>query len=93
MNLAHSAFWDALEPKLIGKEGFGTGEVRKVPRRPMDGVNVASAHRVTAATAVASGDPQRGAAASAFTQAELDIMTLHGIQPWDPQARDALKRL
>ena len=91
LNLAHSAFWDALEPKLIGKERFGAGEIRRVPRRQSDGV--ATASRVTAATAVAAGDPQKGAAASAFTQAELDTLTLHGIQPWDPQAQDALKRL
>jgi hypothetical protein len=96
MNLAHSAFWDALEPKLIGKKGFGQGDIRRVPQRPPkgnDGAPRPTVDRVTAASAVASGDPQRGESASAFTQSELDTLAKHGIQPWDEAARAALKKL
>ena len=97
MNLAHSAFWDALEPKLIGKKGFGQGDIRKVPQRyakdNSDGAQRAAGSRVTAASAVASGAPLRGESASAFTQSELDTLALNGIQPWDEAARAALKKL
>ena len=49
--------------------------------------------RMTAAAAIASGDPVRGAAASAFTQKELDALACIGVKPWEPQAREALEKL
>ena len=100
LNLAHSAFWDALEPKIIGKEGFGQGKARAMKidtnGKPMDPQDLALAQsiaRVTAASSIASGDPAKGAAAAAFTQSELDILASKGIRPWDPAAQAALKRL
>ena len=100
MNLSHSAFWDALEPKLIGQQGFGEGRTKKIkldangkPMSPEDLAVATSIARVTAASAVASGDPTKGAAAASFTQRELDLLAKCGINPWDPAAQAALKRL
>lgn len=83
MNLVESALWDTLEPFLVGKPGFGAG--LQVP--------MASTERVTAASSVLAGDSLRAAAASAFTQVELDTLASHGIKPWDPEARAALKKI
>ena len=83
MNLAESALWDTLEPfSPLAKAGFGAGT--RVPVR---------GERVTAASSIAAGDPTRGAAASAFTQLELDTLARAGIKPWDASARAALKKL
>lgn len=83
-NLAQSALWDTLEPFLVGDPDHGRGVQRLVPQ---------SSQRVTATSSIRGGDPTRGAAASAFTQHELDQLAARGIQPWDPAAQEALKRL
>ena len=85
MHLAESAMWDTFEPFLVGQPGFGAGT--QIPHPP-DGVQ-----RVTAASAIRKGDPDRAAAASAFTQAELDALTAQGIMPWDAKAKEALRKL
>ena len=82
--VAQSALWDTFEPFLIGAPGFGAGRRVEVPL---------SKSRVTAASTIAGGDADRAAAASAFTQAELDALAARGIKPWDPEARAALKKL
>ena len=74
-----------LDPKAVlepGKEILVDGKPFTVP-----------GERMTAAAAVASGDPVRGAAASAFTQKELDALAVLGIKPWEPKAREALEKL
>ena len=91
MNLAHSAFWDTLEPFLVGTPGFGAG--KRVPSKLPRAVEEEPVHRVTAASSVRMGDPVRAAAASAFTQRELDALAAQGIKPWDPEARAALEAL
>jgi hypothetical protein len=88
MHLVESALWDTIEPFLIGQAGFGAGE--QVWVNPPGASR--GEERVTAASSVRAGDP-RAAAASAFTQAELDVLAAHGIKPWDPEAQAALKRL
>jgi hypothetical protein len=85
MDLIESALWDSLEPYIIGQKGFGAGSRRRVDQG-------AGGERVTAASSIRGGDPARAAAASAFTQAELDALS-RGIKPWDPQANAALKKL
>ena len=40
MNLAESAFWDTLEPFLVGRPGFGSGRQVEVPLRHRNGGNV-----------------------------------------------------
>ena len=85
MNLVESALWDTLEPFLVGKPGFGAGQQVEVHRECG-----ASGERVTAASSVLAGDPSRAAAASAFTQLELDTLAAHGLKPWDPEAQAAL---
>ena len=95
MNLVDSALWDTIEPFLVGQPGFGRG--RQVPSRapkgsqPGERVTAASpSERVTAASSILAGDPTRAAAASAFTQAEIDMLQQQGMKPWDPEARAAL---
>ena len=96
MNLVEGALWDTLEPFLIGQEGFGQGTEKVVQRstgtKP-SGSAAEEGPRVTAASAVHSGDPTKAVAASAFTQAELDVLASNGVMPWDPQARAALEKL
>lgn len=89
MDLAESALWDTLEPFLIGMSGFGAG------RRVATQHSKASepTQRVTAASSIHAGDPARAAAASAFTQTELDALAAQGIKPWGTEARAALKAL
>ena len=83
--MVEASLWDTVEPKLVSWwRGFWRIEVRPP---------LATAERVTARSSVLAGDPARAAAASAFTQEELDALAAAGIKPWDPAAQAALKRL
>ena len=77
MDLAESALWDTMEPFIFGQEGFGEGKKQPVKLSSQD------AQRMNAAASVKAGDPARAAAASAFTQKELDALAAKGFKPDD----------
>ena len=89
MNLSEAALWDTVEPLLAELARRIWRGWSKAPTQP----GACKAERVTARASILAGDPARAAAATAFTQAELDALGAAGIKPWDPQAQAALKRL